>query len=343
MSGTVIPSNLNILSSANTQTGATQAPSASSGFSGVLKKAVDKTGSTQSVDLEDIFRRASEQYNVPENLLKAVAKAESGFDADAVSRCGAQGIMQLMPSTAASLGVQNSFDPEQNIMGGAKYLSWMLERYNGDTELALAAYNAGSGNVAKYGGVPPFKETRSYVAKVMGYAGMDISAKLTSLNTLATGSSASDQISAAGSMFSNASASDKLSALSYLMMNLSGGNGTAALNSLFGNSSEDFFDTRFQSDSNSSLSSLSGTSSVSSQLDSLSALLGNSGTNTEPATDSAQNGILSGLSGLASGNMSSQQYADLLQILLARMQMGSGQSLASDLSGAPSSDSSSIL
>jgi hypothetical protein len=341
MSGTAIPSNLNILSSANAQTGAKQVQSSSSGFSGVLKKAVDKTGNTQSVDLEDIFRRASEQYNVPENLLKAVAKAESGFDADAVSRCGAQGIMQLMPSTAASLGVENSLDPEQNIMGGAKYLSWMLERYNGDPELALAAYNAGSGNVAKYGGIPPFKETQSYVAKVMGYAGMDISAKLTSLNTLATGSSASDQISAVGSMFNNASASDKLSALSYLMMNLSGGNGNAALNSLFGDSSDDFFGSRFQSDSDSPMSSLSDTSSTGSQLSSLNALLGNSDTNSE-LTGSVQNSMLSGLSGLASGNMSSQQYADLLQILLARMQMSSGQSLASDLSGVLSSDSSSL-
>ncbi|HEX3039941.1 MAG TPA: lytic transglycosylase domain-containing protein, partial [Caproiciproducens sp.] len=311
MSNTAIPSNFNI-TSASTQAEVNQAQSAavSSGFSGVLKKAVDKTANAQSVDLEDIFRRASEEYNVPENLLKAVAKAESGFDADAVSRCGAQGIMQLMPSTAASLGVQDSFDPEQNIMGGAKYLSWMLDRYNGDAELALAAYNAGSGNVAKYGGVPPFKETRSYVAKVMGYAGMDISAKLTSLNTLATGSSASDQISAAGSMFSNASPSDKLSALSYLMTNLSGGNGTSALNSLFGGTTGDsFFDTRFQSDSYSPLSSLSDTSSTSSPLDSLNALLGNSDTNSGTVTGGVQNGILRGLSGLASGNMSSQQYA----------------------------------
>lgn len=141
-----------------------------SGFASVLQKAV--SGSSGSLD--DIFARASERYGVPLNLLKAVAKAESGFQADAVSSCGAQGIMQLMPSTARSLGVEDSFDPEQNVMGGAKYLSGLLNRY-GDPKLALAAYNAGSGNVAKYGGIPPFAETRNYVEKVMRYAGGDVS------------------------------------------------------------------------------------------------------------------------------------------------------------------------
>lgn len=121
--------------------------------------------------LNDIFDKAAQTYNIPANLLKAVGKAESSYNPNAVSHCGAQGIMQLMPSTAKELGVTNAFDPEQNIMGGAKYLSDLLKRYSGDAKLALAAYNAGSNNVSKYGGIPPFAETQNYVAKVMEYAG----------------------------------------------------------------------------------------------------------------------------------------------------------------------------
>ncbi len=125
--------------------------------------------------LDDIFESAAKKYNVPATLLKAIGKAESDYNVNAVSRCGAQGVMQLMPATAASLGVTDAFDAEQNIMGGANYISQMLKKYDGDTKLALAAYNAGSNNVAKYGGIPPFEETRNYVKKVMGYINQGVS------------------------------------------------------------------------------------------------------------------------------------------------------------------------
>lgn len=124
-------------------------------------------GETKSLD--DIFQKAANKYNVDVDLLKAIGKAESNFNENATSRCGAQGVMQLMPATAKSLGVQDSYDAEQNIMGGAKYISGLLKKYDGDTKIALAAYNAGSGNVRKYGGIPPFKETQNYVKKVMNY------------------------------------------------------------------------------------------------------------------------------------------------------------------------------
>lgn len=136
--------------------------------------------------LDDIFNEAAEKYNVPVHLLKAIGKAESNFNEKAVSRCGAQGIMQLMPATAKSLGVTDSFDPEQNIMGGSKYIADLLKRYDGDTSLALAAYNAGSGNVKKYGGIPPFEETQNYVKKVMNFMKQDIDTGVTTTVTSGT-------------------------------------------------------------------------------------------------------------------------------------------------------------
>lgn len=149
-----------------------QNPSASECFSDILSEK-----SSISEYMDSIFQKASAQYDVPANLLKAVAKAESSFNPKAVSGSGAAGVMQLMPKTAEYLGVKDIFDAEQNIMGGAKYLSELIKKYDGNTALALAAYNAGSGNVAKYGGIPPFNETKNYISKVMSYAkeGMDTS------------------------------------------------------------------------------------------------------------------------------------------------------------------------
>lgn len=119
--------------------------------------------------LDDIFKRASEKYGVSYDFLVAVAKAESDFNPNCVSSAGAKGIMQIMPEEAKGLGISDVFDAEQNIMGAAKLLAAHLEKFDGDTTLAAAAYNAGSGRVKQYGGVPPFKETQNYVKKIASY------------------------------------------------------------------------------------------------------------------------------------------------------------------------------
>lgn len=139
------------------------------GTSGLFKSLFDgiKSGTTESMDA--IFEEAASLYGVSSGLLKAVARAESNFNPQAVSHAGALGVMQLMPSTASSLGVSDPFNARQNIMGGAKYLKTQLERFGGNVSLALAAYNAGPASVEKYGGVPPYAETQNYVKKVISY------------------------------------------------------------------------------------------------------------------------------------------------------------------------------
>lgn len=117
-------------------------------------------------EILSLIDKYSQKYNIDKNLVKAVVQTESGFNSKAVSPVGAQGLMQLMPSTAKGLGVRNPFDAEQNIAGGTKYLKNLINKYD-SVKLGLAAYNAGSGAVQKYGGVPPYRETQNYVNKIM--------------------------------------------------------------------------------------------------------------------------------------------------------------------------------
>jgi soluble lytic murein transglycosylase-like protein len=144
-------------------TAATPATAASASANTTLN-----AGSPSQYDAQ--ITAAATKYGIDPALLKGLIRQESNFDASARSGAGAQGLTQLMPGTAASLGVTDASDPAQAIDGGAKYLKQQLDRFGGDASKALAAYNAGPGAVAKFGGVPPYAETQNYVTKVLGYA-----------------------------------------------------------------------------------------------------------------------------------------------------------------------------
>ena len=132
-------------------------------------KPLSVTPSKTDPFFRSIIKDASARYGVEAELIQAIIMAESSYNPRAVSKRGAQGLMQLMPSTAKALGVEDSFNPEHNIHGGVRYFKYLLDRFEGDVKMALAAYNAGSSRVREYQGIPPFKATQYYIDRVFSY------------------------------------------------------------------------------------------------------------------------------------------------------------------------------
>ncbi len=154
------------------------ATTSSSGFQNILDAKLNKIDENSQnkvfkkdvenrAEIDNLIEKYSNKNGLDKDFVSALVKQESGFNPNATSHCGAMGLMQLMPSTAQGLGVSNAYDIEQNIAGGTKYLKSMIDRFNGDEKLALAAYNAGPNAVKKYGGIPPYQETQNYVKNVL--------------------------------------------------------------------------------------------------------------------------------------------------------------------------------
>ena len=139
-------------------------------FQEILDSSVKNTQKPNSVsraEIDNLVAKYADKNGLDEDFVKAVINQESGFNPNSTSKCGAMGLMQLMPSTAQGLGVVNAYDAEQNIEGGTKYLKGLMDRFGNDKSLALAAYNAGPNAVKKYGGIPPYAETQNYVKNVL--------------------------------------------------------------------------------------------------------------------------------------------------------------------------------
>lgn len=223
-------------------------------FDGMLRTETDKLNQASvTTNLDSIFKEAADKYGVSERLLKAIAYTESGFQADVTSSSGAMGIMQLMPSTASAYGVSDPYDAYQNIMGGAAVLKDLLNMFQGNQSLAIAGYNAGCGNVKKYGGIPPFTETQNYVAKVTSLmqTGVSVPANTVTVNTGTTTSGNSNTANEAAASSETAKKNAEIlaeikeiiSAISTLTTNQSAYSNTSiqsGLSAFNGTSSSDF-------------------------------------------------------------------------------------------------------
>lgn len=165
------------------------APAKKSDFAAALSSAL---GESVTAGLDTVLNKAAARFGIRPQLLRAVAQAESNFNPRAVSKAGAQGIMQLMPGTARALGVRDPFNPVESVFAGAAYLRSLMDRFGGDETLALAAYNAGPGAVRRYGGIPPYAETQAYVDKVLTLSRVETSGQGTPTRAAETGISRAD-------------------------------------------------------------------------------------------------------------------------------------------------------